>query len=705
MELINLRSRRFWIFVVVLLALLIRVWAANRLPVDFDEPVYVQAGIDYAELIKSGDLMGVINYPENPEHPPLIKLLYGMIVLALKDQAQWWLVLLSSRYLSVLFGTLAVLIVALMDPLAGGLMAVQTLMVKYTGQAYLEALPLFASVFAVYALLKSSKLYDRWFWFSAFTLGMTAAGKFSYFPILIVVLYLYIFEKKYPWKSILIFLFVGGAAFFALNPSLWSDPLDRFIGSILFHAQYSQGEHVLNVGYPWYQPILWVARSWGYEWHPGVIVYFGFDGLIFLSGLIGLRFEWQNRRWVVVWLVSGMLFLLLWPTKWPQYALVVLPAFCLSASVSMTRAYRWLQEQENYYQWFTDMLPKPSRFIWVGAILLVVVLALGWLVNSIVIGFNRVGWSNINSAVSELPSNTVYAVLISSEGDTILGTNNGAVIWSFTDNVRDDGEWTIYNQQNSSLPDNRVLSVAEDPDGGYWFGTRSGLAHYDGSQWKTFVKQDFGLQGEEVHAVAVDSQDRVWIGTNAGAAVFDGDHWVSFSTQNSPLLVPLILSMEIEQSPTGDVVWFGTAVGVNRLEPDSGEWEQITPGNSGLGVGGVSDLLIDSSGRLWIATLGGGFSIWDGLDISRYSVSNSDLPYNIVQAVYESDPGVFWIATSIPNRSGGLVSRFDGAKWESFPPNRSGYSGAETMTISQTVDGKLLFGTLTAGVDIYEPKD
>jgi hypothetical protein len=38
-------------------------------------------------------------------------------------------------------------------------------------------------------------------------------------------------------------------------------------------------------------------------------------------------------------------------------------------------------------------------------------------------------------------------------------------------------------------------------------------------------------------------------------------------------------------------------------------------------------------------------------------------------------------------------------------PRRTGYSGAETMSIAQDHLGRLWFGTLSAGVDIYDPQD
>jgi len=169
---VNLSRRPFWtrqrkVWLVVVVGLLLRAWAAWQLPVDFDEPVYLQAGYEYAGLMRAGDWQGVIDYPENSEHPPLVKLIYGGVVLAAGPRASWEAVLLAGRLVSVVFGTLAVALVALVDPLAGGLLAVQTLVVKYTSQAYLEALPLAMALLALFALRRSQKERDAWFWLSA----------------------------------------------------------------------------------------------------------------------------------------------------------------------------------------------------------------------------------------------------------------------------------------------------------------------------------------------------------------------------------------------------------------------------------------------------------------------------------------------------------------------------------------------------------
>lgn len=89
------------------------------------------------------------------------------------------------------------------------------------------------------------------------------------------------------------------------------------------------------------------------------------------------------------------------------------------------------------------------------------------------------------------------------------------------------------------------------------------------------------------------------------------------------------------------MAWFGTRLGVSRLDTSTGEWREMTPKNSGLGSGGIADILYDSYGRIWFATMGGGLSVWNGSSLSHFRVSNSELPYNIVQEITETEPGIF----------------------------------------------------------------
>lgn len=689
---------------IVVLGLLLRVWAAWQLPVDFDEPTYLDAGYKYAQLIQKGDINGIINFSENYEHPPLVKLIYGLTFLTLGKGVVWDQALFLTRLVSVGFGTLAVLVITLVDPLAGGLLAVQTLVVKYTSQAYLEALPLLMGLLAIILLRRCSAKRDKWFFFSAIALGIMGAGKYSYFPIVFVILYILIWEKHRNLWDMALYFGLSGVTFFGFNPYMWHDPFSRLAASLNFHTQYAQGAHVQEVGYPWYQPLLWVSRSWGFIWHPDVIFYFGFDGLIFLLALPGLWLEWKNQRFVVIWIATSMVTLLIWPTKWPQYTLVVLPAFCLAASTMAKVAYRKLREQELYWEWFHNMFPRPSRKYIIAISGLFGLLVVGALVSQVLVAIGRIGWSSMVEYTSGLPSNAVNEILPLKDGRMLIATDSGAAIWRAASKDEVNDEWTLFNTLNSPLPDQNILSVADDRAGTMWFGTAAGLASYNGTSWKIYRAGDLGLASDQINSLEVDYTGRIWIGTQSGAAMKDGSAWKAYTTGNSGLVDNAVFAITIQPGTSDEQVWFGTLAGVSRLDVSTGQWQSYTRQDINLGLGGISHLMFDSTGRLWVCTEGGGISLWDGKTWSALRVSNSRLPYSTIESVAELQPGVFWIAASIPNESGGVLAEYHDSTWRIYQEGTSGYSGAETVTIAKDGIGRYWFGTRTGGIELYTPR-
>lgn len=686
---------------VVLLAFILRSWAAWQLPVDFDEPVYLEGAYDYAELLRIGDWQGVIDYSQVSEHPPLTRLLYALPILLSDEALSWESALFASRMVSAIFGTLGVAVVALIDPLAGLLLAVQTLAVKYTSQAYLEAVALFMALVALFSMLRSGKLGDGWFWLSGAALGLTAAAKYSYFPILFVILYLAVWVKRYRSPLLVAYLGVAVISFLVFDPYLWNQTIQRLFDSLLYHQLYALGEHVQAVGYAWYQPFIWVSRSHGYIWHPEVYFYMGIDGLIFLVSLYGAYLEWAKRRWVAVWLAVGMLFLLLWPTKWPQYTLVVLPAFCLAASRAVQDIYHRLREQETYWEWFSNMFPRPSRrFITVTLILIVVFLVI-IAINTAVLTYGRLSWSTMRAENSGLPNNAVNDLLLLPDGRMLVATDSGVAFWKAAGEDELQDEWQILNQENSGLPTRRALALAQTEDGALWFGTATGLARFDGQHWQVFRAGDLGLESEQINdLMAVEGE--LWAATQAGVAVYDGVGWKSFTAENSGLKDEAVFAIAWQPTAQGGLVWFGTSSSVVAYNRQDDSWSPAVGVQVGLGWGGVADLLIDSSGRLWVATLGGGINVWDGQRWDYLRTSNTGLPYNTVMDIEEYGPGVFWIATSIPNTTGGVVSRLEGEEWKTYKPIFSGYTGAETLAIAQDDLGRMWFATRTRGIYLFE---
>lgn len=337
------------ILIVLLIALATHALAVAKLPQDLDEPIYTEVAMDYARALKRGDFNAIIDYPKVREHPALVKLVYGVVIYFDGSANNYSESLNTGRIVSAVFGVLGTIVIAFIDPFAGGLMAIHALVVKYSSQAYLEAIPLAFMILSVFAFLKTNKeKINGWFWLSAFALGGTTAGKFTYAPVLVIVLaYLAFIEKKIRFRRMMAFAMLAVATFFLLNVTLWHEPFDRIVEAFKFHAIYQQGEHVTEIGFPWYQPFKWLFTDTPGDWHGGIFLY-DIDPFIAAFAFAGIFREWKERRWLAVWLVSGMIFLLLWGTKWPQYVLTIIPAICLMAAESARRFSNWVSRLSYY---------------------------------------------------------------------------------------------------------------------------------------------------------------------------------------------------------------------------------------------------------------------------------------------------------------------------------------------------------------------
>lgn len=354
----------FAVFIIILIALGARFYAAARLDVDFDEPVYLSNAIAYAKFMRTGQFNMVAWYGKTYEHPSFYKILYGAALLtqppldALKhtdlmmrspintSEARKWII--ADRYVSVFFGTLAVAVLAMLNPLAGFFLGVGTLSVKYTSEVYLEALPLLASLLSALMYLRwfenirrdalSLKHNAFWIILSAIFLGLTAASKYVYciVGLVIVVHFVLALLQKQISQDVFIWLIGWGIfsmlIFFAFNPYLWPRPLDRLIETIQYHINFQKSKYVVLVRYPFWQPLIWLSNpARFYDLKPRSAFLLNIDIFICIFAIIGLPRLFQQKRFFFYWLLIGLSFLLVWTTKWPQYVLIIMVPFSLAA--------------------------------------------------------------------------------------------------------------------------------------------------------------------------------------------------------------------------------------------------------------------------------------------------------------------------------------------------------------------------------------
>ena len=247
----------------------------------------------------------------------------------------------SARTINAIIGTLTVAIVTILNPLAGLALALHTLTIKYVSQIMLEAFPALTSLIAAISYLKWKQAkrseMNRWLILSAVSLGLTAASKYLYCVVGVAILMDWILdakEKDTLKTSMRTIVFWGMSAvivFLAFDPYLWPNPLARLAESVFYHSGYSSGAvEVENAGFPVWQPFSWLFFS-PYWWHDGVFA-FPFDPFITVLALFGLKRLWAKERLYILWLGIAMAFLLVWPTKWPQYIVIITVPLSLAAA-------------------------------------------------------------------------------------------------------------------------------------------------------------------------------------------------------------------------------------------------------------------------------------------------------------------------------------------------------------------------------------
>lgn len=348
---------------ILLVAFGTRMLAVGELGVDFDEDDYLRAGQLYATGLQAGDPGVFLRENYRPEHPPLSKIVTGLALAPLapaaeipdapitadpnKDLPEPHLTV--ARTAGAVFGALTAFLLALVSPLAGLWLALHTWSIKYSSQVMLEAVPAF---FALLAVVLSTRAWrpgvvgrrrGAWLAAAAIALGLACAGKYLYGVAGLAIVIDWALRVRSTEEDagprlrglvpILGFLALGAVAFLAADPYLWPDPVGRLIASITYHGGYVGTDAVQETGWPIWQPLVWLMGSVPAGWQEASTFIVAVDVLITALAVTGLRRLWGEQRVYALWLLLAFVFLLAWPSKWPQYILVLSAPLCLAAGL------------------------------------------------------------------------------------------------------------------------------------------------------------------------------------------------------------------------------------------------------------------------------------------------------------------------------------------------------------------------------------
>ena len=234
-------------------------------------------------------------------------------------------------------------------------------------------------------------------------------------------------------------------------------------------------------------------------------------------------------------------------------------------------------------------------------------------------------------AAEGLPHDEAWNVLAAADGALWVTTSGGL--------ARIAGN-RIERVSVAGLPGEDAVALAERRDGSLWVGTfRSGLFRlpHAGLPLRRFTVDD-GIPPGPLTVVFEDSHNALWVGSREGLARASG----SGPFRPFPLLEgdvqPYVASIVEDRKGT---LWIATNVGLFAQEP--GGTRRYGPAD-GLASTALNALLLDSDGRLWIATNGQGIQVLDGgrfLSVDR----RQGLPASSVLWIVEDNRGALWLST------------------------------------------------------------
>lgn len=153
---------------------------------------------------------------------------------------------------------------------------------------------------------------------------------------------------------------------------------------------------------------------------------------------------------------------------------------------------------------------------------------------------------------------------------------------------------------------------------------------------------------DRVMGVDVDATGNVWVASGGGVARL-GDRprrWnVASGLSDNRAFVTTAGDHD-------DDIWIGTWSGLNRLRPSDGHIEVTRASEDGLSNNRIIEVMVSSTGALWVGTLGGGLNRRDAgaTGFERFTedsgTPSNNISNNIVASIAEGSDGTIWVGTA-----------------------------------------------------------
>ena len=240
-----------------------------------------------------------------------------------------------------------------------------------------------------------------------------------------------------------------------------------------------------------------------------------------------------------------------------------------------------------------------------------------------------------------------------------------------------------------ALKSDDVWAMAKHQDA-VWLGTFGGgltRVASDG-QMRAFDQNNSALPSDTVLSLAVDADDTLWVGTTAGLARWTGEHFepVALPGANSSTL---IYSITLQQGQ----LWLGSAAGVWRLV--DGQWSQPVWSPMFARPNAMLAIAVDAQGGHWIGSQRGLWYQQGALPAVPVVLDRMHSPRSISTLLLERDTALW-----VPILGSGLgYLRSDWRQLALFQGLEDGLSDAVYRALGDAQDGGVWLGGMSGVIE------
>jgi ligand-binding sensor domain-containing protein/signal transduction histidine kinase len=253
--------------------------------------------------------------------------------------------------------------------------------------------------------------------------------------------------------------------------------------------------------------------------------------------------------------------------------------------------------------------------------------------------------------------------------------------------------WSAENGPDKGPPDNEIISVIQAHDGYLWLGTLHGLVRFDGIKFTIFNENNTpGLTNDRIVYLYEDNQSNLWVGTeSSGLSVIKEGKVESFDIGRTGQERRLTSVCEDSTGTT----WLYTADS-HLTRYQNGKMETLSLNFPTPPI--CRMIAAEKSGALWVADVGGMFSIHPENFNPRAVVVGESIRAERLDFILASQNGGIWRLMNgrIQKwKSGGLEKDLGAYPW----------GNSAIKAACEDKDGNLIVGTLGAGIFWYDVND